>query len=170
LRTFPEIELCLHSVHLVVCINIYDHGYPSPQQIFFFNLFSNINQYLMNWIFIYEFEYSMRKILRVYKISFVVTDNLNLIWRVISLHSSKIVDKREILRTISNAGIYCSSDKVGTVYLLFRKVNRQHQRTLELVGGHGVLLICTGYSVLYSEIAQSRKPFGIRHMYINSFA
>jgi hypothetical protein len=34
--------------------------------------------------------------------------------RGISLYSSKIVDKKEILRT--NTGIYCSSDKVGTVY------------------------------------------------------
>jgi predicted transport protein len=36
----------------------------------------------------------------------------------ISLYSSKIVDKKEILRTVSNTGIYCSSDKVGTVYLV----------------------------------------------------
>jgi hypothetical protein len=36
----------------------------------------------------------------------------------ISLYSSKIVDKEEILRTVSNTGIYCSSDKVGTVYLV----------------------------------------------------
>jgi hypothetical protein len=28
-----------------------------------------------------------------------------------------------------------------------------------------VLLVCTGYSVLYSEIALSRKTFGIGHMY-----
>jgi hypothetical protein len=35
--------------------------------------------------------------------------------RDISLDSSKIVDKKEILR---NTGIYCSSDKVGTVYLV----------------------------------------------------
>jgi hypothetical protein len=32
-----------------------------------------------------------------------------------------------------------------------------------------VLLVCTVYSVLYSEIALSRKPFGIGHMYIHSF-
>jgi hypothetical protein len=38
--------------------------------------------------------------------------------RAISLYSSKIVDKKEILRTVSNAGIYCSSDKVGTIYLV----------------------------------------------------
>jgi hypothetical protein len=29
----------------------------------------------------------------------------------ISLYSSKIVDKEEILRTISNSDIYCSSEK-----------------------------------------------------------
>jgi hypothetical protein len=39
--------------------------------------------------------------------------------RAISLYSSKTVDKKEILRTASNAGIYCSSDKVGTVYLVY---------------------------------------------------
>jgi hypothetical protein len=31
------------------------------------------------------------------------------------------------------------------------------------------LLVCTVYSVLYSGIALSRKPFGIRHMYVYSF-
>jgi hypothetical protein len=36
----------------------------------------------------------------------------------ISLYSSTSVDKKEILRTVSNTGIYCSSDKVGTVYLI----------------------------------------------------
>jgi hypothetical protein len=38
--------------------------------------------------------------------------------RAISLYSSKIVDKKEILRTLSNTGIYCTGDKVGTVYLV----------------------------------------------------
>jgi hypothetical protein len=36
--------------------------------------------------------------------------------RAISLYSFKIVDKKEILRTVSNTGISCTSDKVGTVY------------------------------------------------------
>jgi hypothetical protein len=36
----------------------------------------------------------------------------------VSLYTSKTVDKKEILRTVSNTGIYCSSDKVGTVYLV----------------------------------------------------
>jgi hypothetical protein len=36
----------------------------------------------------------------------------------ISLYSFKIVDKKEILRSVFNTGIYFSSDKVGTVYLV----------------------------------------------------
>jgi hypothetical protein len=32
-----------------------------------------------------------------------------------------------------------------------------------------VLLVCTVYSGLYSEIAVSRKPFGIGHMHIYTF-
>jgi hypothetical protein len=36
----------------------------------------------------------------------------------ISLCTFKIVDKKEILHTVSTAGIYCSSDKVGTIYLV----------------------------------------------------
>ena len=35
--------------------------------------------------------------------------------RVISLYSFKIIDK-EILRIVSDIDIYCSSDKVGTLY------------------------------------------------------
>jgi hypothetical protein len=38
--------------------------------------------------------------------------------RAISLYNSKIVDKKETLHTVSNIGIYCSSDKVDTVYLV----------------------------------------------------
>jgi hypothetical protein len=30
----------------------------------------------------------------------------------------KIVDKKEILHTVSDTGTYCSSDKVGTVYIV----------------------------------------------------
>jgi hypothetical protein len=37
--------------------------------------------------------------------------------RTVSLYSSKIV-KKEILRTVSNTSIYCSSEKVGTVCLV----------------------------------------------------
>jgi hypothetical protein len=38
--------------------------------------------------------------------------------RAISQYSSKIACKKEILRSVSNADIYCSSDRVGTVYLV----------------------------------------------------
>jgi hypothetical protein len=40
--------------------------------------------------------------------------------RAISLYSSKIVAKKEILRTISNISIYCSSDKVNSVALTLK--------------------------------------------------
>jgi hypothetical protein len=36
--------------------------------------------------------------------------------RAISLCISKIVDKKEVIRTVSSTGIYCSNDKVGKVY------------------------------------------------------
>jgi hypothetical protein len=35
-----------------------------------------------------------------------------------SVYSYKIVDKKDILRSVSDTGIYCSSDNVGTVYLM----------------------------------------------------
>jgi hypothetical protein len=38
--------------------------------------------------------------------------------RAISLYTSKIVYKKEILPTVSNAGICCSSEKVGSVCLV----------------------------------------------------
>jgi hypothetical protein len=38
--------------------------------------------------------------------------------RDILLCSSVIVDKKEILRTVSNTGTYCSSDQIGTVFLV----------------------------------------------------
>ena len=40
------------------------------------------------------------------------------------MYSRKIVDKKEILRvrTVSNSGIYCSSNRVSTVYNKFSKI------------------------------------------------
>jgi len=38
--------------------------------------------------------------------------------RDISLYSCKIVDKKEILCTVSDTSIYCTSGKVGIVYLV----------------------------------------------------
>jgi hypothetical protein len=50
----------------------------------------------------------------------------------------------------------------------FRKFHSQPQCTLQILWEPGVLLVCTEYSVLHSEIyvALSRKPFGIEHMNI----
>jgi hypothetical protein len=56
--------------------------------------------------------------------------------RAISLYRSKIVDNKEILPTVSNTGIYYSSDKVVTVLpsiIHFRKFHSQHQCTLQFV-------------------------------------
>jgi hypothetical protein len=62
--------------------------------------------------------------------------------RGISLKSCKIVNK-EIVRIVSYIGIYCPSDKVGSLPSTkhFWKFHCQHQCTLQLVWGHGVLLI-----------------------------
>jgi hypothetical protein len=38
--------------------------------------------------------------------------------RAISLYSSKIVDKEKTICIVPNTGIYCYSDKVGTVSLV----------------------------------------------------
>jgi hypothetical protein len=38
--------------------------------------------------------------------------------RAVSLYNSNIVDKNEIVRTVSNTDIYCSSDNIGRVYLV----------------------------------------------------
>jgi hypothetical protein len=43
--------------------------------------------------------------------------------RAISLYSPKIIDNKEILRTVSNTGIYCSSDQVGTLFPVDSTVN-----------------------------------------------
>jgi hypothetical protein len=60
-------------------------------------------------------------------------------------------------------------DQATKLVLLPNKIHRQHQCTLQLVWGHGVLLVCTVCEILYGEIARSRKPFGIEHMYIHFF-
>jgi hypothetical protein len=83
--------------------------------------------------------------------------------RAISLSSSQIVDKKEILRAVSNTGIYCSRWYSLPSVIHFWKFGRQPQCTLQLVWGHGMLLVCT----VYSETDLSRKPLGIGHMYIS---
>jgi hypothetical protein len=39
-----------------------------------------------------------------------------------SLYSSKFVEKKDILPTVSNTGIYYASDKVGSVYIELSRV------------------------------------------------
>ena len=49
--------------------------------------------------------------------------------KIISLYSCKTVDN-DILRIVSNIGINCSSEKVGTVYLvqfILESVDKQNQ-------------------------------------------
>jgi hypothetical protein len=89
---------------------------------------------------------------------------LNSFWaRAFSLYTSKIVDKKEISHPVSNTGIYCSSNKVGSLpsIIHFLKFHRQ------LLRWHGMLLISAVYNVLYSTTALSRKPFGIGHIHIH---
>jgi hypothetical protein len=94
----------------------------------------------------------------------------------ILLYSSKIVDKKEILRTVYNTGIYCSSDKVVTVYLVqyILKIPPSTSmhfatrvRTWRVARLYSVQ--CTVYCTVKYLIALSRKPFGIEHMYIYTF-
>jgi hypothetical protein len=77
--------------------------------------------------------------------------------RAISLYSSEIVDKKEILPTICNTGICCSRDKVGSVYL-FREFHRQHQY-LQLVWGHDVLLVCTVKQTFLRNIGEPLERY-----------
>jgi hypothetical protein len=82
--------------------------------------------------------------------------------RDISLYSSKIVDKKETLGTVSNTSIYCSSDNVGTVYLL---------KIPSSTSMHFATRVGTWHVAhLYSEIALSWKLFGIEHVHIHVFA
>jgi hypothetical protein len=90
----------------------------------------------------------------------------------VSLYSCKIVDKKKILRTVSNTGIYSPSDKVGTVYLVLYISKISPSTSMHFatrVRTWRVSRLYRLYSVLYSEIALSRKPFVIGHMYIYNF-
>jgi hypothetical protein len=86
--------------------------------------------------------------------------------RVISVYGSKFVDKREILHTDSNTGIYCSSDKVGRVYLVNTFSKIPPSTSMHFATRVRTWRVARLYSVLYSEVALSRKPFGIGHMYM----
>jgi hypothetical protein len=91
--------------------------------------------------------------------------------RVISLYNSKIVYKKDITQCFWYRYLLFKWQSWYNLpsIIHFRKFHRQHQCTLQVVWGHGVSLVCTVYSVLYSEITLFRKPFGIGHMGIYIF-
>jgi hypothetical protein len=88
--------------------------------------------------------------------------------RAISLYSSKFV-KKEILRTVSNTGIYCSSYKVVrfTQYNTFWKI--PPSTSIHVATRVRTWPVARLYTVQFSEITVSRKPFGIGHMCIYTF-
>jgi hypothetical protein len=72
------------------------------------------------------------------------------LYRAISLYSSKTVDKKEILRTVYNLFnlLFMWQNWYSlTSVIHFWKFHRQHQWTLQLVWGHGVLHVCTVHCV-----------------------
>jgi hypothetical protein len=90
-----------------------------------------------------------------------------------------MVDKKEILRvrTVSNTGIYGSNDRVGTVYNKCSKTPPLASMQLTLhtdsyasdsgaAGREGRTILGAQVKPLYSQMALSLKPFGIRHMFI----
>jgi hypothetical protein len=80
----------------------------------------------------------------------------------ISLYSAKIVDKKEIVCTVSNASINHSSDKVGTVYLV------KYIFENSTININALCNSCENRHIahLYSL---SRKPFGMGHMHVYNF-
>jgi hypothetical protein len=91
----------------------------------------------------------------------------------------KIVNKKEILliRTVSNTGNYCSSDRVGTVYNKCSKTppstsmqltlhTDSHASDSSTAGQEGRTLRGAKAKPLYSQMALSRKPFGVGHVFI----
>jgi hypothetical protein len=78
----------------------------------------------------------------------------------LSLYSSKIFDKIEILLTICNTGIYCSSDKVGAVYLVLYIIDSSVVN---------ISALCTSCEDMeyYSSVQCTVKPFGIGHVHIH---
>jgi hypothetical protein len=84
---------------------------------------------------------------------------------------TKIVNKKEILRTVSNTGIYCSSDKVDTVYLVQYIFENSTVSIDALYNSCEDMACCSSVQcTVYCTVKQlSRKPFGIGYMYIYTF-
>jgi len=84
----------------------------------------------------------------------------------------KIVDKKEILQvhTVSNTSIYCSSDELVQFTINVRKFVDSHASDSGAAGWEGRIIMGAQAKPLYSQMALSRKPFGIGHVHIKFFA
>jgi hypothetical protein len=96
--------------------------------------------------------------------------------RAISLYSSKIFDKKEILNIVSNTGVYSSNVNVGTVYLEKNisknpivNINALRSSCEDIACCSSECILTFLNNVLHSKINLPRKPFGIGHMYIYTF-
>jgi hypothetical protein len=87
--------------------------------------------------------------------------------RAIWLYGSKIVDRKEILHTVSNSGIYVQVAKLVQFTYTFPKI--PPSTSMHSVTGVRTWRVAQLYNVLYREITLSRKPFGIGHMHIYTF-
>jgi hypothetical protein len=76
---------------------------------------------------------------------------------------------RKILRMVSNTGVYCQVTKLVqfTWYNTFSKI--PPSTSMHFVARVRTWRVARLYSVLYSEIALSRKQFGIGHMYMYTY-
>jgi hypothetical protein len=91
----------------------------------------------------------------------------------------KIVGKKEILGviTVSNTSIYCSIDRVGTVYNKCSKIlpstsmqlmlhTNSHASDSGAAGREGRTILGAQAKPLYSQMALPRKLLGVGHMFI----
>jgi hypothetical protein len=79
--------------------------------------------------------------------------------------SYKIVYKKEILRAIFNTRIYCSNSKVGIAYIFENSTVTSIQGGTRMRSYRVSPLYSVDCTMLwYTEIALSRKPFGIEYM------
>jgi hypothetical protein len=86
--------------------------------------------------------------------------------RAIALCSCKIIDKKEILRTVSNTNIYCSNASAGTAYIQYIFENSTININA-LCNSCEDIPCCSSVqcTVTVQWNSSSRKPFGIGHMY-----
>jgi hypothetical protein len=87
----------------------------------------------------------------------------------ISLYSSNIDDKKEILRTISNTCTYCSSDQICTVYLVLYIFEYPTINLNALCNSREDMARCSSECMrAITSMALSWKMFGIGHTLLSS--